>query len=73
MAWKDEVLAKISGRWQVGQTFTLDQVYEFEGHFVALYPRNQTVRDSLRRQLQELRDEGYLEFINNNGRYRRIR
>ena len=73
MTWKDDLQSEIERRWTIGSTFTLDEVYEFEQNFSARYPENNTVRDSLRRNLQELRDDGMLEFIDDRGLYRRAR
>jgi len=38
-----------------------------------LFPANSTVRDSLRKVLQQLRDEGLIAFIDDDGTYRRLR
>ena len=51
--------------------FTLDDVYQYESELSRKYPQNQTVRASMRRQLQVLRDQGFLEFIDR-GVYRKL-
>lgn len=51
------------------QEFELGDVYAFEQHLGALYPRNRHVKQKIRQQLQVLRDKGYLDFISR-GRYR---
>ena len=51
------------------ESFTLDDVYAFEGRLAAVYPANNNVRPKIRQQLQVLRDQGYLAFLGR-GRYR---
>lgn len=48
--------------------FSLADVYEKESFFTAKFPNNHTVRDSMRRNLQELRDIGLIKFLGN-GKY----
>jgi addiction module HigA family antidote len=43
--------------------FTLDDVYKFEREFSERHPKNRHVRDKIRQQLQILRDEGFLDFV----------
>ncbi|HEX4196344.1 MAG TPA: hypothetical protein VHZ26_02790 [Caulobacteraceae bacterium] len=50
-------------------TFSLEDVYAFEGRLQAVYPGNNNVRPKIRQQLQVLRDQGYLDFLGR-GRYR---
>ncbi len=50
--------------------FTLQEMYEFEKHLQELHPENDHVKDKIRQQLQKLRDEGVIEFVDNNGKYR---
>jgi type II restriction enzyme len=42
--------------------FTLSDVYRFESELAACYPANRHIRQNIRRQLQVLRDKGYLTF-----------
>lgn len=49
--------------------FTLADIYAFEGHLAALFPRNNNVRAKIRQQLQVLRDFGYISFTGR-GHYR---
>jgi hypothetical protein len=73
MTWKDDLQAAIEGRWAVGTSFTLDEIYALEDQFSRTFPANNTVRESLRRNLQELRDDGIIEFVDDQGQYRRCR
>ncbi len=54
------------------ESFSLDQIYGFEGELQKNFPQNNNVRPKLRQQLQVLRDNGYLEFLGN-GKYRLLR
>ncbi|MDO8663385.1 MAG: Dam-replacing domain protein, partial [Candidatus Wildermuthbacteria bacterium] len=43
--------------------FALDEVYAFENELSLAHPENRHIKDKIRQQLQILRDNGYLEFI----------
>ena len=51
--------------------FTLADIYEYEYIFKKQFPENNTVRDSIRRNLQELRDLGLIRFLGN-GKYLKL-
>ena len=51
--------------------FMLDEVYDFENILYQKHPDNKHIKDKIRQQLQFLRDEGYLEFLDR-GKYRLI-
>lgn len=51
--------------------FSLSDIYEKEAIFSAQFPDNHTIRDSMRRNLQELRDLGLIKFLGN-GKYKRL-
>ena len=72
MTWDDELREEIRREFTVGEVFTLDQVYAYTGSFQRLHPRNKHVRDKLRQTLQHLRDGGVVEFLDYDGRYRRL-
>ncbi len=58
--WTVEVLALLR---RLGKSsFSLQDVYAFEGELRAAYPRNQNIRPKIRQQLQVLRDLGLIEF-----------
>lgn len=72
MGWKDDVKMVIQNKWSVGQMFTLDDVYQFRGQFAKSHPNNGHVTDKIRQTLQYLRDDGIIEFVDNNGYYKRL-
>lgn len=49
--------------------FSLQDVYAFENDLSVLHPENKNIKPKIRQQLQFLRDQGYLEFIEA-GKYR---
>ena len=51
------------------QTFSLQEMYNFENHLRIKHPENNNIQAKIRQQLQILRDKHYLEFISR-GRYR---
>lgn len=55
-----------------GEIFSLDDVYQFETHLSKLHPNNRNVKAKIRQQLQFLRDDGKLEFVNDYGTYRKL-
>jgi type II restriction enzyme len=65
--WLIEVLKCVEALGK--STFTLGEVYAFEGRLSSLYPSNRHVRQKIRQQLQVLRDHGLLEFMSP-GNYR---
>jgi type II restriction enzyme len=44
-------------------TFTLDDLYAFEGELAEKHPENHNIRAKIRQQLQILRDLGLLDFV----------
>lgn len=53
------------------EEFNLTEIYEYEEIFANKYPKNNTIRDSIRRNLQELRDLGLVIFLGN-GMYKKL-
>lgn len=53
-------------------SFTLDDIYGFEEKLKLKYPNNNFIKDTLRQQLQILRDKGIIEFISR-GNYKKVR
>lgn len=56
----------------VGSTFTLQDIYKAEDVLRRIYPKNSLIKSKIRQQLQVMRDHGKLEFVNDNGIYKRI-
>ena len=51
-------------------TFTLQQVYQVaEGPMTYLYPNDNTIQTTIRLSLGELRDNGFLTFVDDQGTY----
>jgi len=71
--WDDELERAIAEHWQIGQVFTLKEIYEFEERFSRLFPKNRHLPEGFRWALQRLRDQGVIDFVDNRGTYRRIR
>lgn len=67
--WVADVLACV--RRLNRETFTLADVYAFEGQLARLHPRNKHIRPKIRQQLQVLRDHGILKFLGK-GLYRTV-
>nr|WP_278245831.1 hypothetical protein [Clostridium novyi] len=51
--------------------FSLDDIYVYEEIFFKKYPNNNTIKASIRRNLQELRDLGLIKFLGN-GKYKKL-
>lgn len=73
MAWLDELDEEIRKRWNVGETFRIEEVYQMEAAFARRHPENSYVRDKLRQLLQYLRDDHIIEFVDDNGTYKRLK
>ncbi|MBT5618844.1 MAG: hypothetical protein HOJ71_07205, partial [Euryarchaeota archaeon] len=56
----------------VGSTFTLEEIYGAEDVLRRIYPDNNRIKEKIRQQLQIMRDHEKIEFVNDNGIYRRI-
>lgn len=53
--------------------FSLEDMYKFEGLLKIIHPQNNNIKDKIRQQLQFLRDRGIIEFIDNQGHYKKIK
>jgi hypothetical protein len=51
--------------------FNLAEVYKFSGRLCRLYPTNTEMKAKIRQKLQELRDDGFVEFLGR-GHYRKL-
>ena len=72
MTWKKEIKSEIEkNNFDLGY-FTLQEFYKTSLKiFKMKYPKNNNISCTIRRTLQELRDDGYLEFTEK-GKYRVI-
>ena len=52
--------------------FTINDLYLFEATLQKLHPENHNIRAKIRQQLQYLRDKGFIDFVDNKGRYKKI-
>ncbi len=65
--WLNDVLTCV--RELDKKEFTLKEMYGFEDRLQELHPENRHVKDKIRQQLQVLRDNSLLKFVQR-GRYR---
>ena len=71
MAWIDELEAKLHTHWNPGQQFRLEDVCAAcEEALQQLYPENRHVKEISHQFLQQLRDTGRLEFVDDARTYR---
>ena len=69
-SWKEQLKQSILEKGLDIGTFTLKELYdEIYAEYQIKYPNNKTVDASIRRNLQGLRSDGFLRFINNQGVY----
>ncbi len=68
MPWRLAVLQAIDRLGK--ETFTLQELYAYTDWLGQLFPSNLNVEAKIRQQLQFLRDEGYLDFVDYEGTYR---
>jgi type II restriction enzyme len=65
--WRDDVkhcILQLNKR-----EFSSGEIYLFEGDLKQRHPGNNNVREAIRLMLQQLRDEGFIDFVSW-GRYR---
>ena len=73
MNWKSEVCLIIKQICPIGEMFNLYDIYKHKEQLQNLYPNNNHIEDKIRQTLQYLRDDEIIEFIDNNGEYKRIK
>lgn len=54
---------------KVGESLTIEEVYEWEDELQAIYPNNQHVRETFRDIMQDFRDDGWIRFQDFEGNY----
>ena len=67
--WTGDILNCVNKIWTT--IFTLEDMYAFEEELQNKYPKNHNIRPKIRQQLQVLRDQGVIKFLEN-GRYQKI-
>ena len=70
MTWNKEIETRIKRRFAPHERFTIEDLYDLEEEMARLYPQNRHVRETIRDVVQQLRDCGFLEFLDNQGTYR---
>lgn len=68
-SWRSALHSLITSKWQVGDLFTLQEVYGLERSLFRLFPKNKNVKEKIRQTLQQLRDAGEVRFVDNLGLY----
>ena len=65
MSWKKDLKKEIErNNFDLG-IFTLQEFYRVSFNVLSIkYPNNNTIKASIQRTLQDIRDEGYLIFLN---------
>jgi type II restriction enzyme len=72
--WTDSIMNLLKAKEiKIGDEFSLEQMYNCEPILREIYPKNNQIRAKIRQQLQILRDYQIIEFLDNQGRYLRIR
>lgn len=66
--WSNEIIECIKQNNMI--RFCLKDIYKYEPVLAKKYPDNHTIQDTIRRILQDLRNDGLLVFVDDNGSYR---
>ena len=65
------MLDLLEATFPYGEDFTLQEVYPVVQEYLQKqYPNNNTIQQTIRKNMQNLRDDGLIEFIDDNGHYR---
>ena len=67
--WKRDIFIIINSFKK--QTFSLNDLYNYENELHKVHPQNNNIKDKIRQQLQILRDLSLIEFLGN-GKYRKL-
>ena len=72
--WTDDVLhsLRLMGL-KPGSNFNLEMVYSAEYILQRIHPKNNNVKAKIRQQLQILKENGYVRFIDNLGNYEMLK
>ena len=70
MTWKSRLFSILVAVFGDTTTFTLQEVYQTcEGVMSYYYPKSNTVQASIRLNLEKLRDDGIINFVDDMGTY----
>ena len=65
MSWKNDLMRIIKNNHLDLGIFTLEELYRVGFNILSRrYPKNNTIKASIQSNLQKLRDDGYLIFLN---------
>ena len=71
-SWQNFLYYFIKMNWNVDDNFTITNIYtKCEKKLQVLYPNSNTIQASIQGNIQKLRDNGCIEFIDNRGHYKR--
>lgn len=72
--FSEYLLQIIKNKWSIDSLFTLQEVYTISEEILqVLYPGNNSIKSSIRQNLQTLRDKGYIKFTNKRGNYKLLK
>ena len=72
--WTDDVLQSLRLMGiQSGSKFNLERAYDAEYMLQRIHPTNNNIKAKIRQQLQILRENGYVRFIDNLGNYEMLK
>src|SRR5687768_6950455 len=69
MGWREDVVEVVS---RLPPRFRLEDAYRFTPQLHERHPENNHLREKIRQVLQQLRDEGKLRFLDNDGTYENL-
>jgi len=70
--WLIDTLRCINMIDSESDAFTLKEIYNYSDILKKKYPNNNNIEAKIRQQLQFLRDRGFVEFIDNQGLYKKL-
>lgn len=68
--WTEDLADCLHAMFDAGDLFDLERVYRLVPILEQLHPDNESIREKIRQQLQVLRDEHMVDFVNDAGVYR---
>ena len=72
--WTDDVLEALRlMKLNIGSRFDLETAYKAEAILQRIHPNNNNIKAKIRQQLQILKENGYVSFIDNLGNYEMLK